>query len=77
MTQGFKNFPSYFTKFHRYAKKTGWNKPALINRLVKSLNPKLKVFFIGVKLLDTITAYANIINSLYNDLLHLTLRYTS
>jgi len=75
MTQGSKNFLLYFTKFHRYAKETKWNEPALINCLVESLNPKLKASFIGVKLLGTITAYANIINGLYNDLLRLTPKY--
>ena len=42
---------------------------------MESLNPKLKASLIGVKLLDTITAYANIINGLYNDILRLTPKY--
>jgi len=76
MIQGSKNFLLYFAEFHCYSKETKWNKPVLINRLVKSLNPKLKASFIGVKLLNTITACANVINSLYNNLLHFTLKYT-
>lgn len=76
MTQGSKNFPLYFAKFHYYAKETRWNEPALINRLVESLNPKLKVSLVGVKLPDTITAYANVINGLYNDILRLAPKYT-
>jgi len=76
MTQGFKNFLLYFAEFHCYIKETGWNKPTLINRLVESLNLKLKASLVGVKLLNTITACANVINSLYNDLLCLALRYT-
>ena len=75
MTQGFKNFPLYFTKFYYYTKETRQNKPTLINYLVKSLNFKLKVSLIEVKLPNTVTAYVNIINSLYNDLLRLTLKY--
>ena len=51
-------------KFYYYTKETGQNKPALINRLVESLNSKLKASLIGVKLPDTLTAYANIINGL-------------
>jgi len=30
----------------------------------------------GVKLLDTLTAYTNIINGLYNNILRLALKYT-
>ena len=75
MTQSFKNFPLYFTEFYYYIKKTKQNKSALINCLIKSLNPKLKVSLIGVKLLNTITTYTNVINSLYNDLLHFALKY--
>jgi len=70
-----KSFLLYFAKFHRYAKETGWNKPALINRLVKSLNSELKASLIGVKLPDTLTACANVINGLYNDILRLALKY--
>ena len=76
MAQGSKSFPLYFAEFYRYAKETGWNEPALINRLVESLNSKLKVSLIGVKLLDTLTTSANIINGLYNNILRLTLKYT-
>ena len=75
MTHGSKSFPLYFAKFHRYTKETRWNEPALINCLVESLNSKLKVSLIGVKLLDTLATYANIINGLYNNILRLTLKY--
>ncbi len=77
MTQGSKNFPLYFTKFHCYAKETGWNEFALINRLIESLNPELKASLIGVKLPDTVIACTNVINRLYNDILRLTPKYTS
>jgi hypothetical protein len=76
MTYSSKSFLLYFTKFHRYTKETRWNEPALINRLVESLNSKLKASLMGVKLPDTLTAYANVINGLYNDILRLTLKYT-
>ena len=75
MAQGSKSFPLYFAEFYCYTKETGWNKPALINRLVESLNSKLKASLIGVKLLDTLTAYANIINGLYNNILRLALKH--
>ena len=75
MAQGSKSFPLYFAKFYRYAKETGWNEPALINRLVESLNSKLKASLMGVKLPDTLTACANIINSLYNNILRLALKH--
>ena len=75
MTQGSKNFPLYFAEFHYYAKETGWNKSTLINCLIESLNPKLKISFVRIKLLDIITAYINVINGLYNDILCLTLKY--
>jgi hypothetical protein len=75
MTYSSKSFPLYFTKFHRYTKETGWNKPALINRLVESLNSKLKASLVGVKLPDTLTAYANVINGLYNNILRLALKH--
>ena len=77
MTHSSKSFLLYFTKFHHYTKETKWNEPALINRLVESLNSELKASLIGVKLLDTLTTYANIINSLYNNILRLTLKYIS
>ena len=75
MAQGFKSFPLYFTEFHCYTKETGQNKSVLINCLIKSLNPKLKASFVGVKLLNTITACANSINGLYNNILRLALKY--
>jgi len=75
MTYGSKSFLLYFAKFHHYAKETRWNEPALINCLVESLNSKLKAFLIGVKLLDTLTTYANVINGLYNNILRLALKY--
>jgi hypothetical protein len=70
-----KSFLLYFTKFYYYTKETRWNEPALINRLVESLNSKLKAFLMGVKLPDTLTAYTNVINGLYNDILRLTLKH--
>jgi hypothetical protein len=76
MTHGSKSFPSYFAEFHRYAKETGWNEPALINRLVESLNSELKASLVGVKLPDTLTACANVINGLYNDILRLAPKHT-
>jgi hypothetical protein len=76
MVQSSKSFPLYFAKFHYYAKETRWNEPALINRLVESLNSELKASLIGVKLLDTLTAYTNIINGLYNNILYLALKHT-
>ena len=75
MTYGSKSFLLYFAEFHRYTKETRQNEPALINRLVESLNSKLKASLIGVKLPDTLTAYTNVINGLYNDILCLTLKY--
>ena len=69
MTQNSKNFLIYFAEFHHYAKETGWNKSVLINQLVESLNPKLKAALVGVKLLKIIIDCANVINSLYNDIL--------
>ena len=50
-------------------KKTGWNESALINQLVESLNLKLKIALIKVKLLKTVTDCTNVINGLYNDIL--------
>ena len=76
MTQSTKSFPAYFAEFHCYIKETGWNESTLINRLIKSLNPKLKASLIGVKLPDIVTACANVINGLYNDILRLTPKYT-
>ena len=75
MTQSSKNFPAYFTEFHYYAKKTRWNKSALINQLIKSLNSKLKVAFIEIKLPKIVIACTNVINSLYNDILHFAPKY--
>jgi len=42
---------------------------------MKSLNFKLKAPLVGVKLLNIITTCANIINGLYNNILHLALRH--
>ena len=75
MTQGSKNFLAYFAEFHCYAKETEWNKSVLINQLVKSLNSKLKVALIGVKLSEIVTACVNVINGLYNDILCLALKH--
>jgi len=75
MTQNSKNFPTYFAEFHCYTKETGWNKSVLINQLVESLNPKLKVALVGVKLPKTVTDCTNVINGLYNDILCLALKH--
>ena len=42
---------------------------------MESLSPKLKVALMGVILLETVTAYTNVINGLYNDILCSTLKY--
>jgi len=75
MTQNSKNFLTYFAEFHYYAKETGWNKSALINQLVESLNPELKAALVGVKLPEIIADCANVINGLYNNILCLTLKH--
>jgi len=64
----------YFSKFNRYIREIGWNDFTLINSLVKSLSPKLKISLIGVNLLGALDAYTNVINKSYNNILRLTLK---
>ena len=71
-----KGFLVYFSKFNRYIKKTGWNNPALVNSLIKSLSSKLKTSLIGVDLLGALNACVNVINKWYNNILYLILKST-
>lgn len=78
LKQGRDSFPAYFSKFHRFAKESGWNDTALISRLIESLNEELRKSLIGIDLPDNLEQCANIINKLYNDILRLSTnpRYT-
>lgn len=71
MSQGTSSFPVYFSRFHRYAKESGWNDIAQISRLIESLNPDLRSSLIGVSLPENLEQCANMINKHYNDILRL------
>jgi hypothetical protein len=72
MHQDISSFPAYFSRFHRYAKESGWNDTALISRLIESLNSELRSSLVGVDLPETLEQCANQINKHYNDILRLT-----
>jgi hypothetical protein len=74
MRQGNLNFPTYFMKFHRYARESGWNAAAQINRLIESLNPELQQTLVSVTLPDSLEETANLINRHYNNLLRLNVK---
>jgi hypothetical protein len=48
----------------------------MVNNLIKSLSPKLKISLIGIDLLGALNTYINIINKWYNNILYLILKPT-
>jgi hypothetical protein len=68
LTQGTRSFPSFFAEFHRYARESGWNEPALINHLRQTVNQELRSALVGRQLPDSLEDCANVIASIYNDL---------
>jgi hypothetical protein len=68
MSQGDRNFPTYFSEFHRYAKQSGWNDSALVNRLLESLNGDLQNAMITLDRPDTLVDCAHTIQKIYNNM---------
>jgi Retrotransposon gag protein len=77
MSQETQSFPAYFVKFQRYARESGWNHAAQINRLIESLNPELQRTLVSETLPEKLEDCANLVNRNYNNLLRLNVKFSS